>query len=423
MAGGIGGRVAAIPRERTPDSSLALLREGFEFVTNRCRRLGTDTFSTRLLLRPVVCMQGAEAARFFTETPMTRRGAVPRPLLALVQDVGSVATLDGEMHLCRKRMFLDMMSDDELGRLERISDAEWRLAAERWRRADRVILLPAVEELLCRVACDWAGVPRVEPETWRRAAELSAMVDGAGSIGPRNLRGHVRRRSSERWAATTIRRTRSGEGPEGESPAAVISRHRDADGRPLDEAVAAVELLNLLRPMVATARFVAFAALALHRYPEVREAVREGDAEHATAFVQEVRRFYPFFPAIGGRTLADAEWRGEKLPPGQWVLLDLHGTNRDPRTWESPERFLPERFRGRPHDPYTFVPQGAGDVAAGHRCPGEWATIAFVRSAVRALTRDLRYTVPEQDVRIPRSHIPPRPASGFVIRPTDAEAP
>jgi fatty-acid peroxygenase len=204
--------VAAIPRERTPDSSLALLREGFEFVTNRCRRLGTDTFSTRLLLRPVVCMQGAEAARFFTETPMTRRGAVPRPLLSLVQDVGSVATLDGEMHLCRKRMFLDMMSDDELGRLERISDAEWRLAAERWRRADRVILLPAVEELLCRVACDWAGVPRVEPETWRRAAELSAMVDGAGSIGPRNLRGHVRRRSSERWAATTIRRTRSGKG-------------------------------------------------------------------------------------------------------------------------------------------------------------------------------------------------------------------
>jgi hypothetical protein len=88
--------------------------------------------------------------------------------------------------------------------------------------------------------------------------------------------------------------------PEGESPAAAIARHRDADGRPLDESVAAIELLNLLRPMVATARFVAFAALALHRYPETRDPVRAGDAEHATAFVHEVRRFYPFFPAIGG---------------------------------------------------------------------------------------------------------------------------
>jgi fatty-acid peroxygenase len=211
--------------------------------------------------------------------------------------------------------------------------------------------------------------------------------------------------------------------PGGESPAAAIARHRDADGRPLDESVAAVELLNLLRPMVATARFVAFAALALHRYPETRDPVRAGDAEHATAFVHEVRRFYPFFPAIGGRTLAEARWRGETLPPGQWVLLDLYGTNRDPRTWDEPERFLPERFLGWRGDPYTFVPQGAGEPAAGHRCPGEWATIALVRSAVRALTQEIVYTVPEQDLRIPRSHLPPRPASGFVLRPTGAAAP
>ena len=413
--------MAAIPRERTPDSSLALLREGFEFVTNRCRRHGTDAFATRLMLRPVVCMQGAEAARFFTETPMTRRGAIPRPLLALVQDVGSVATLDGAMHRCRKRMFLDMMSAAELARLERISDAGWRLAAERWRRAEAVVLLPAVEELLGRVACDWAGVPRVEPEASRRAAELAAMVEGAGSIGPRNLHGHVRRRSSEHWAAATIRRIREGEVPDGgpqPTPAAAIARHRDADGQPLAEAVAAVELLNVLRPMVATARFVVFAALALHRYPEAREAA-SGDAEHEAAFVHEVRRFYPFFPAIGGRTLAEARWRGETLPAGQWVLLDLYGTNRDPRTWEDANRFLPERFLGWQGDPYTFVPQGAGEPAGGHRCPGEWATIALVRSAVRALT----YTVPEQDLRIPRTHIPPRPASGFLITPQGAGAP
>jgi fatty-acid peroxygenase len=369
------------------------------------------------MLRPVVCMQGAEAARFFTETPMTRRGAIPRPLLALVQDVGSVATLDGPMHRCRKRMFLDMMPEAELARLERISDAEWRLATGRWRRAHRVVLLPAVEELLCRVACDWAGVPRVEPEISRRAAELAAMVDGAGSIGPRNVRGHVRRRSCERWAARAIRGIRAGRLRDGDSPAAAIAHHRDADGRPLDEAVAAVELLNLLRPMVATARFVVFAALALHRYPEARDAVRGGDPEHETAFVHEVRRFYPFFPAVGGVTLAEAQWRGETLPVGQWVLLDLYGTDRDPRIWNAPDRFLPERFVGWPGDPYTFVPQGAGDPAAGHRCPGEWATIALVRSAVRALTGDISYRLPEQDLRIRRSHLPPRPASGFVIEP------
>jgi fatty-acid peroxygenase len=133
--------------------------------------------------------------------------------------------------------------------------------------------------------------------------------------------------------------------------------------------------------------------------------------------VHEVRRFYPFFPAVGGRTLAEPEWRGEPLPRGQWILLDLYGTDRDPRTWEQPERFLPERFRDWRGDPYTFVPQGAGDHESGHRCPGEWATIALVRSAVRALTREIAYTVPDQDLRIRPSRIPPRPASGFVISP------
>lgn len=49
----------------TGDESLAFRREGFRFVSNRCRRLGTDLLETRLLLRRVVCMLGAEAARVF----------------------------------------------------------------------------------------------------------------------------------------------------------------------------------------------------------------------------------------------------------------------------------------------------------------------------------------------------------------------
>jgi fatty-acid peroxygenase len=101
----------------------------------------------------------------------------------------------------------------------------------------------------------------------------------------------------------------------------------------------------------------------------------------------------------------------------------VYGTDRDPRSWDEPDRFLPERFVGWPGDPYTFVPQGAGEHSGGHRCPGEWGTIALVRSAVRALTRDISYTVPDQDLRIARGHIPPRPASGFVLAPTGAGAP
>jgi len=55
-----------IPQDHSLGNTFRLLHsEGYEFVSNRCRRFGTDIFSTRILLRKTVCMQGAEAAEQF----------------------------------------------------------------------------------------------------------------------------------------------------------------------------------------------------------------------------------------------------------------------------------------------------------------------------------------------------------------------
>lgn len=52
-----------IPCDEALDSSLALLSEGYTFVSRRCERLETDVFETRLMLRRAICMRGEEAAR------------------------------------------------------------------------------------------------------------------------------------------------------------------------------------------------------------------------------------------------------------------------------------------------------------------------------------------------------------------------
>ena len=136
-----------------------------------------------------------------------------------------------------------------------------------------------------------------------------------------------------------------------------------------------------------------FAAVALHDQPGLRSEL-SSSPDLLEPFVQEVRRFYPFFPAIGGRAVAATEWRGHPIPRGHRVLLDLYGTNRDPDVWEAPEEFRVERFVDWPGDPFMFIPQGGGDHLAGHRCPGEWLTIALVKSAIRALTGLVTYAVP-----------------------------
>jgi fatty-acid peroxygenase len=189
----------------------------------------------------------------------------------------------------------------------------------------------------------------------------------------------------------------------------------DLIGRQLEPSVAAVELINLLRPTVAIARFVTFAALALHEHPEWHDRlVTAGDAE-LEMFVQEVRRYYPFFPMVGGLVREPFTWRGHHFDEKDWVLLDLYGTDHDPRSWPEPDRFWPGRFRDRVITAFDLVPQGAGRHATTHRCPGEWITIEIMKTVTRLLVADTDYDVPAQDLTISFSKMPTGPASGFVM--------
>jgi len=405
-----------LPRDSAPDSTLALLSEGYAFISNRCRRHGSDIFEMRLMLRKAVCMQGEEAARvFYTPGRFTRRGALPASVLRLLQGKGSIATLDGKAHLQRKQMFMALMTPESIGRLSDAMAEEWDKRLLRWEGMDRVMLHGEVRSILCRAVCRWAGVPLPAAEAEERTRELGAMIDGAGMVGPRNWHATLLRRRTERWLRQVVQELRRGalQAP-AESAIQVFARQPDPHGKPLDASMMAVELLNLLRPTVAIARFVTFAALALHEHPEWRRRLLDGGAQDLECFVQEVRRFYPFFPLVAGRVLEPFAWRGHRFARGDWVLLDLYGTDHDSRIWGDPEAFRPDRFRDWDGSAFNLIPQGGGDHLLNHRCAGEWVTIALMKRAVQLLTA-MRYEVPEQDLRIELSRMPALPRSGFVI--------
>lgn len=408
----------SIPRDTSPDSTLALLREGYEFIPNRVGRSGSDLFETRLLLRRAVCLTGVEAARaFYVPDRLTRRRAMPPTALTLLQDKGSALLLDGAAHRHRKQLFLDLLAPGRFDGLLELARAEWAAAALRWQHRDAVVLHQAAQEVLCRAVSTWAGVPLEESDVRRRTDELAAMIEGAGSFGPRNWRGQVLRGRSERWLRGLVDDARAGRVDlREETPAHAITWHRNVNGQLLDTAAAAVELLNILRPTVAVAHYITFAAVALHEHPETVERLRTGGAAEHEQFVQEIRRMTPFFPLVAGRVLEPFDWKGYEFPTGRWVLLDIYGTNRDPRAWARPDEFRPERFRDWDGDPYTLIPQGGGDHALTHRCPGEWVTIALTKVAVEFLTSGISYEVPPQDLRVDHSRMPALPNSGFLIQ-------
>lgn len=406
------------PRDKSFDSTLALIRDPYEFIAKRCRRYGSDLFQTRLMLRKTICMTGPEAAElFYDEERFVRRGATPGRIQKTLFGRGGVQGLDDEAHRHRKQMFMALMTPERIGDLGELTAAHWRAYARMWATMDRVVLYDEVRELLTRAVCVWAGVPLAEPEVGRRTAQVSALFDYAGSVGPKHWWSRLARKRAEQWIEGVIEQIRAGrlDLPE-QSAARVIATYRDLNGELLSPRVAAVEVLNVLRPTVAISVFITFAAHALHQYPGCRETLQAGGDADLEAFVQEVRRFYPFFPSVMARVRRDFAWKGYRFPRGRRVVLDLYGTNHDRRAWDAPEAFRPARFLRWEGNPFNFIPQGGGDHHSNHRCPGEWITIELMKVAVGFLARRIAYDVPEQDPRIDRSRLPALPRSRFVIR-------
>lgn len=406
-----------IPRESTLDSTLALLADPYRYVAKRSQEHGADLFETRLLFRKTICMTGPEAAELFYDTSrFERKGAMPGAVRKTLLGQGGVQGLDGEAHRARKQMLLSLMLPDRIDGLVAAVGREWEAAIPRWEAQERVVLYGAVQRLLTRGVCAWAGVPLPEDEVELRTRELTLLFDAAGAKNLRHLASRLARKRADTWAAGVVERVRAGDlHPPAGTAAHTIAWHRDPNGDLLDHHTAAVDLLNVLRPTVAVSVFIAFVAHALHQHPEARPPVEAGEDGADRRFVQEVRRLYPFFPVVAARVRHDFEWNGYPFPKGRRVLLDLFGTDHDARTWDEPEAFRPDRFRDWDGSPFTFIPQGGGDHEVDHRCAGEWITIALMEQALDVLARQIRYDVPPQDLTIDETRLPALPTSHMII--------
>lgn len=408
----------SIPRTGAPDSTLALLREGYEFIGNRCQKLNTDIFQTRILLQPTICMSGRPLAElFYQEKFFQREDAAPQRLKKTLLGQQGVQGLDDDTHKQRKALFMSVMNRESVQRLETVARTQWLDAIETWTRSSQpVVLKHAAARILCQSICEWADIPVPEGKMSRLVELLLQLVEGAGKVGPRHWRARHARDLLERRASRLILHVRTGDiKPAAGSALAVIAAHRQPGGTLLPAGVAAVELLNLVRPTVAVTYYVVFVAMALHEHPQYADRVAT-DKEFRHSFVQEVRRFYPFFPAAIARVRKTFDWCGYTFGQGTRVLLDLYGTNHDKRSWDQPDRFWPERFAAADApDEFTFIPQGGGDPWQHHRCAGEAITISMMMLAVEMLTTQVTYQYAGASLRLPLNRMPTQPDDGFPI--------
>lgn len=410
--------ICSIPRLRTLDSSASLLLDGYTFGARRFERLGSDAFHTRLMFTPATFMRGEEGSHLFSEGGrFTITGALPRSTLQVTRD-------------------------GQLRRLRAIFEEEWSNAVADWMFRTSVTLHVELLDVLTRTALRWAGVPFAGTDLDARVGEFGDLIENAGTFGYPNWMARLTRLRTTRWAGNVVREARSGALPiEPGTPLHAIIDHVDANGEPLENATAATELLNALGPTIAVGRFIIFAALALHTNPRWYAHFRSGNMDDLgnthdlDNFVHEVRRYYPLLPMVARRVRTPFDGMGHRFERHDWVMFDLYGTNHDPRLWQDPGVFRPERFRNWEGNPNTLIPYGGGIAATRHPCPGEPIsvdrltvdpltvdplTVDLMRQSVLLLTRGMTYTVADQDLRVSPRRSPAIPEDGFVVRNVSA---
>jgi fatty-acid peroxygenase len=407
-----------IAHDKGLDNTLKLLEEGYLFIKNRMDLYQCNMFETHIMGEKVICISGEEACKiFYDEELFQRKGAMPKRIQKTLFGVNAIQGMDNNAHIQRKLFFMSLMTEAHQKKLAELFEKEMKDSVNEWINKNEIILSHEAKNIICKVACFWTGVPLKESDIESRADDFYSMVDGLGGVGSRYWKGKAARNRTEEWIRGIIEEVRQGKLlVEDDSALNLMAFHTEPDGNQLELQMAAKELINVIRPIVAISTYITFTALAMYEHPECKEELMRGNNNYIEMFVQEVRRYYPFTPFLGARVHKDFAWNQYDFKKGMLVMLDVYGMNHDSLIWNYPDEFRPERFMEQKDRTFCFIPQGGGDPKKGHRCPGEGITIEIMKASLDFLVNKVDFEVPEQDLSYSISRIPTLPKSGFIIK-------
>lgn len=193
-------------------------------------------------------------------------------------------------------------------------------------------------------------------------------------------------------------RRRSGEAGEGMLGILISTPNEDGSPVPLQE-LRDEMMTTFLAGSASTASGISWGVERLAREHAVRKRlvaeIDEGEDEtYLTATVQELLRRKPPLTGVIPRTvMKPVEINGRVYPPGTRLVPTAYLVHHNPKVYDDPYAFRPERFIDNPPGNYTWIPFGGGR----RRCLGK----AIGESELKYVLREIlsRYELHAEDPR------------------------
>ena len=373
--------------------------------------------------KEIIAMYGTDAAKkFYDPKNFKREGAMPEVVLNTLFGQDGVQTLDGEEHHHRKNIFMDLMTPERMDEYHKILDEKMTEAFEA--EQGTFELFGLARKVLFKAITEWAVI-NLDNLTDEEINDLSkyqiTMISTSFTSPVDHVKGVSDRKKSEEWAQELIKEARENPVPGKEDVALyAFAEATDLEGELLPVEVAAVELLNIIRPTLALTVWAALMGHALFSREDIYNELKGDFDRLQDSFIQELRRYYPFFPMLPAISLREVEVDGYIIPEDSWVVLDIYGTDHDPRHIENPETFKVDRYVENARnisyeEEYAMIAQGGGDFRSMHRCAGEWITLHTLRVLSDHLVNKFDFTIPDQDFEIPLDQFPTYPQDGVLL--------
>jgi cytochrome P450 family 135 len=392
------------------------------WLMDRCaRRLGdafTVTFAPSGL--QLVLVSDPEAVKaLFTAPPEVAPSATKDSPVAPIVGRSSVLTLTGPEHMRQRKLLLPQFHGERMREYEDVIVAATRRDMETWplgtpmRLHDRTraITLEVILRAVFGVDEDGGIGPLratigelLQPAQTLALLRFALRLGGQAQLPPGTIARTLEQVDELLYAEIARRRERSDLAQRTDILSLLLGA-RDEEGEAMTDGELRDELVTLLLAgHETTATSVAWAIERLVRDPQrlarLVAEIDEGEGEeYMTAVVNETLRVRPVVPIVVRMLEQDLRVGAHILPAGTRVGASIYLTNRNPRTYEAPREFRPERFLGseggRAINTFSWIPFGGGI----RRCIGASFAQLEMKLILRTVLGELEPTLPAHERR------------------------